>query len=83
MLPQVLLSTSYVRASVELEGSDGGNFAEEGEMGVTFAGLTPATQYTLFLTFIFAGELPGPSSSQTIITPDDSKSHDRSHDCGA
>ena len=83
MPPQVLLSTSYVRASVELEDSDGVRFAEEGEVDVTFTGLTPATQYTLFLTFIFAGELPGPSSSLTIITPDDSKSHDRSHDWGA
>ena len=72
-----------MRASVELRDVDGGMFMMEGVMDATFTGLTPATEYTLTLTFIFAGELSGPASSQTIITPDDSKSHDWSHDCGA
>ena len=77
MPPQVLLVTSYMRASVELRDSDGEMFTGEGEMNATITGLSPATQYSLTLTFIFVRDLLGSASSQTTITtPDDGKSHD-------
>jgi hypothetical protein len=65
---------------------DGGNFTAEGEMNATITGLSPATQYSLTLTFIFTGGLAGPPTpGQIVTTLDDSKSynqsHDRSHDC--
>jgi hypothetical protein len=75
---QVLLVTSYMRASVELRGMDGGNFTAEGEMNATITGLSPATQYSLTLTFIFTGGLAGPSTpGQIVTTLDDSKSYNR------
>ena len=74
---QVLLVTSYMRATVELRDGDGGRFTAEGEMNATITGLSPATQYSLTLTFIFIGSGTGPPTpSQTVTTLDDSKSHD-------
>ena len=82
MQTQILLITSYMRATAELRDSDGGIFTAEGEMNATITGLSPATQYSLTLTFIFIGGGTGPpTQGQTVTTLDDSKSHDQSHDC--
>ena len=65
-----------MRASVELRG-DGRMFMAEGEMNATITGLSPATQYSLTLKFIFIGSQAGPPTpSLTVTTLDDSKSHD-------
>ena len=70
-----------MKASVELRDSDGGIFIAEGETNATITGLSPATQYSLTLTFTFIGGGTGPpTQSQTVTTLDDSKSHDQSHD---
>ena len=72
--------TSYLRASVELTGPDGQMVMEEGLTEATFTGLTPAVDYSITVTFIFAGEFLGPASSPSHIarTLDGGKSHDRS-----
>jgi hypothetical protein len=65
---------------VELRGINGERFTAEGEMNATINGLSPATQYSLTLTFIFTGDLGPPTIGPNVTTLDDSKSHDQSHD---
>ena len=75
------MRTSYVRARVELvhpNGSSGGLMEDQNE--VTFTGLTPATNYTVMVTFVFMGGFVGPGSQYVGRTQDGSKSHDKSHD---
>ena len=68
--------TSYVGAHLELVHPNG---TSEGMLHnvteVTFTNLTPATNYTLRVTFLFAGDYMT-SSMVHGQTGDDSKSHD-------
>ena len=72
--------TSYTGAHLELvhpNGSSEGSLHNTTE--VTFTNLTPATNYTLRVTFLFAGDFTSLSVVEGA-TGEDSKSHDKSHD---
>ena len=75
------MRTSYVGTYLELVHPNGTTETVlHNSTEVTFTDLTPATDYSLNVTFIFVGDFMTAESSLSESTQDGGKSHDMSHD---